>query len=101
MGITHILKNSTVIRQTGSAQLLRLILAETHCGALHAPNHGSMEDNTDAVDTVVTFSCDRGYRLQGSEKRKCTTQGTWDGVEAKCIGQLLIYIVLYNSSIQY
>ena len=85
-----------VIRQTGPAQLVCLILAETHCGSLHAPNHGSMEDSSDAVDTVVTFSCDRGYRLQGSEKRKCTTQGTWDGVETKCIGQLVINVVVQN-----
>ena len=39
------------------------------------------------VDSVVTFSCDRGYRLQGSARRRCTTQGTWDGVNAKCVGQ--------------
>ena len=63
------------------------ILAEIHCGPLNAPSHGSKQGNNDVVDSVVTFSCNRGYRLQESEKRTCTTQGTWDGVNAKCVGQ--------------
>ena len=64
-----------------------MILAEIHCGPLNAPNRGSMLGSNDVVASVVTFSCDRGYRLQGSARRTCTTQGTWDGVNAECVGQ--------------
>ncbi|KAK2168419.1 hypothetical protein NP493_1225g00007 [Ridgeia piscesae] len=59
--------------------------AETHCGHLNAPFHGSKQGSNDVVDSVVSFSCDRDYRLQGSEERKCTTNGTWDGVKADCV----------------
>ena len=63
------------------------VLAEIHCGLLNEPNHGSKQGSNDVVDSVVSFACDRGYKLQGSDIRKCTTQGTWDGVNAVCIGQ--------------
>ena len=73
-----------------------MILAETHCGHLNAPFHGSKQGSSDVVDSVVSFSCDRGYRLQGSEERKCITNGTWDGVKADCVGQLYSNDVLDN-----
>ena len=65
-----------------------MILAEIHCGHLNAPYHGRKQDSNDVVDSVVSFSCDYGFRIQGSANRTCTTEGTWDGVEASCTGQL-------------
>ena len=64
------------------------IFAEIHCGPLNVPSHGSKQGNNDTVDSVVLFSCDRGYRLQGSAERKCSTLGTWDGEAPNCVGQL-------------
>ena len=61
--------------------------AEIHCGVLDSPTHGSKQGSNDVVDSVVTFSCDRGYRLHGSLERKCTGQGTWDGRKSECVGQ--------------
>ena len=66
-----------------------IFVAEIHCGPLIALPHGSNQGSNDVVDSVVTFSCDRGYRLQGSARRTCTTQGTWDGVNAVCVGQIV------------
>ncbi|KAK2168422.1 hypothetical protein NP493_1225g00033 [Ridgeia piscesae] len=60
---------------------------EIHCGHLNAVSHGSKQGSNDVVDAVVLFSCDRGYRLQGSARRTCTRNGTWDGVNAECVGQ--------------
>ena len=76
--------NSYNVKQTHPVMLLPAI----HCGSLDEPNHGSKEASNDLVGAVVTFSCDHGYRLNGSAKRTCTTQGTWNGAAAKCVGQL-------------
>ena len=73
-----------------------IILAEIHCDSLEAPSHGSKQGSNETVDSVVTFTCDRGYRLQGSLKRQCTERGTWDGVEPMCVGQLLIHCMSDN-----
>ena len=64
-----------------------MIFAVIHCGSLNTPSHGSKQGSNDVVDSVVSFSCDHGYRLEGSARRTCATQGIWDGVEAKCVGQ--------------
>ena len=74
------------VHQTAAAQHIYIIVTEIHCGLLITPSNGSNEGNNDLVDSVVTFSCDHGYRLQGSANRTCTTQGTWDGVSAVCEG---------------
>ena len=71
-----------------------VILTVTHCGRLDVPSHGSKQGTSNVVDSVVTFSCDRGYRLQGSENRTCTSDGTWDGEEAQCNGQSWIHYVI-------
>ena len=34
----------------------------------------------------VTFSCDDGFHLRGSKRRRCTAGGTWSGLKATCEG---------------
>ena len=72
------------------------VRAELHCGSLEAPSHGSKQGSNVTVDSVVTFTCDGGYRLEGTLKRKCADHGTWDGVEAKCVGQSQILRMIDN-----
>ena len=64
-----------------------MILAEIYCGHLNAPSHGSKQGSHDTVDSIMLFACDHGYRLQGSARRTCNTNGTWTGVNAECVGQ--------------
>ena len=80
----HVHKNTTLYFSKCCVKFL--ILAAIHCGHLIAPSHGSKQGSDDVVDYVVLFSCDPSYRLQGSERRTCTMQGTWDGVKAECVG---------------
>ena len=58
-----------------------------YCGSLETPSNGSQISNTDVVDSVAAFSCDYGFRLDGSAQRSCTNDGNWNGIEATCIGQ--------------
>ncbi|KAI0222756.1 hypothetical protein LSAT2_025993 [Lamellibrachia satsuma] len=58
---------------------------EIHCGVLKTPSHGSRNGNSDVVNSTVKFSCDHGFRLDGSVQRNCTDEGTWDGVDTTCI----------------
>ena len=54
---------------------------------MEAPRDGSMSGDSRSVGSEKKFSCQKGYRLEGSKKRICTEAGTWDGVEAVCVGQ--------------
>ena len=63
------------------------LFVEIHCGSLETPTHGSKIGSNDVVDSVVTFSCDYGFRLNGSALRNCTDQETWDGKVTTCVGQ--------------
>ena len=60
---------------------------EIHCGSLETPTNGSKIGSNDVVNSVVTFSCDYGFRINGSALRNCTDQETWDGEVATCVGQ--------------
>ena len=63
------------------------IFAVLHCGSLETPSNGTQNSSTDVVDSVATFSCDYGFRLDGSAQRSCTNDGYWNGIEATCVGQ--------------
>ena len=53
---------------------------------LAAPEHGSKTCSRDSQGVEqCTFSCGAGYKIEGSQVRKCTTQG-WDGHLAVCVG---------------
>lgn len=56
------------------------------CPELGKPVHGKKDEIRYHPDTIVTFSCDPGYRLIGHERRKCYSSGLWSwGIDAKCI----------------
>ena len=81
-------------RPLNSCCIALVILAVIHCGRLDVPSHGNKQGTSNVIDSVMSFSCDRGYRQQGSARRTCTSEGTWDGVEAQCVGQSWIHYVI-------
>ncbi|KAI0239248.1 Sushi domain-containing protein 2 [Lamellibrachia satsuma] len=60
---------------------------EIRCYHLETPQGGSMSGSSRSIGSVTTFSCQKGYRLEGSMKRVCTEAGTWDGAEAVCVAE--------------
>ncbi|XP_078615554.1 sushi, von Willebrand factor type A, EGF and pentraxin domain-containing protein 1-like isoform X2 [Branchiostoma floridae x Branchiostoma japonicum] len=46
---------------------------------------GQQTTGTFPYETTCTFTCNRGYTLQGSKVRRCLEEGKWDGSKAKCL----------------
>ncbi|KAI0239250.1 hypothetical protein LSAT2_010018 [Lamellibrachia satsuma] len=55
------------------------------CGFLSSPLNGNKVGNSPLAYATVAFSCNDGFRLQGSAQRTCTEEGTWTGEKATCI----------------
>ncbi|XP_078661435.1 CUB and sushi domain-containing protein 3-like [Branchiostoma floridae x Branchiostoma belcheri] len=53
------------------------------CPELPLPNNGNRTEGHLYGDTV-TFSCNEGYELIGSENRTCQADQTWSGVQPNC-----------------
>ena len=59
------------------------------CTVLQSPNYGSISailDSPEPGDTV-TFMCNNGYNLLGSNSRTCLSTGLWSGEVATCQGK--------------
>ncbi|XP_035682609.1 polycystic kidney disease protein 1-like 2 [Branchiostoma floridae] len=55
----------------------------TACPVLPVPNNGSRTEGHLYGDKV-TFSCDEGYELIGSENRTCQANQSWSGTQPNC-----------------
>ena len=58
------------------------------CGHPEGIKNGgrSVSDGT-LMNSVVTYYCNTGYALQGSETRRCASNGRWTGTVPECIGK--------------
>ena len=62
-----------------------------------APKNGSMIGGLTTFPNEVTFSCDEGFIMRGTEKRKCQVDGTWSGNVTSCVGMSTAqYFVSYT-----
>ena len=80
------------------------LVPEIHCGDLEAPSNGTKHGSSDVVDSTMAFSCDVGFRLEGSEQRHCTEDGHWNGTKATCrkccqVRHFLFFFNLNNSNV--
>ncbi|XP_078696559.1 sushi, von Willebrand factor type A, EGF and pentraxin domain-containing protein 1-like isoform X3 [Branchiostoma floridae x Branchiostoma belcheri] len=71
-----------------------VICQKIECAGLAVPSDGQracvtsdgqQATGTYPYETTCTFTCNKGYTLQGSSVRKCLQEGKWDGTEAKCL----------------
>ena len=56
------------------------------CGDPGAVSNGQRSGSKFTYSSVVTYTCMRGYRITGSEKRTCKMDGQWSGVQPQCTG---------------
>ncbi|XP_022108957.1 sushi, von Willebrand factor type A, EGF and pentraxin domain-containing protein 1-like [Acanthaster planci] len=54
------------------------------CPRLYAPEFGSLEGTRVTYGSEAYLECNRGYKLLGSEYRRCQANGTWSGEETTC-----------------
>jgi len=54
------------------------------CNDLHQPTNGTIELNGTTYLSVVRYTCDLGFYLNGPEHRKCLPSGKWSATAPTC-----------------
>ena len=54
------------------------------CPKLQPLNNGDFTVIGTGINAIVTFRCDEGYKLHGSNRRACQQDETWSGADAYC-----------------
>ena len=67
-----------------------IIFLAKDCGPIGTPANGTKLGSQTIYPNEVIFSCDDGFHLRGSIRRRCTAGGAWSGVEANCEGNFLL-----------
>ena len=55
------------------------------CSDPGTPTNGQRTLSSTTYNSVVTYTCDVGYTLQGSNSRTCQSSGLWNGSVPQCI----------------
>ena len=63
---------------------------DVDCGDPGTPTNGQRSLSSTTYNSVVTYTCDVGYTLQGSNSRTCQSDGQWSGSVPQCTGMLCI-----------
>ena len=78
---------------------LYLPSSAVECGDPGTPTNGQRSLSSTTYNSVVTYTCDVGYTLQGSNSRTCQSSGLWSGTQPLCMRtfqQKWFYVVLHN-----
>ena len=57
-----------------------------NCSDPGTPTNGQHNLPNTTYNSVVTYTCDVGYTLQGSNSRTCQSNGKWSGSVPQCNG---------------
>ncbi|KAG9262035.1 sushi domain-containing protein 2 [Astyanax mexicanus] len=88
------LANHTLLSHRSHITTIHQLQPVVSCGWLKPPSHGRKEGTLYLKDAKISFSCDAGYRLHGSEERVCQADGRWSGDETHCVTDDTLGIVL-------
>ena len=64
-----------------------MIKTVVDCGQLSLANGEVSYSFNTAYNSVATYSCDDGYRLDGTNTRTCLASGDWSGSPPTCSGK--------------
>ena len=59
-------------------------IAAINCGDPGTPTNGQRSLSSTTYNSVVTYTCDVGYTLQGSNSRTCQSDRQWSGSVPQC-----------------
>ena len=57
------------------------------CGDPGTPSNGSRTGSVFTFGGTVRYRCNQGYKLSGSDIRKCEASGRWSGNKTECKGR--------------
>ena len=70
------------------------------CPILNDPQNGMVTVPDRSANSVATYTCNPGFRLEGNEERVCDARtGDWTGNAPMCICEYAIMLLLIFSSL--
>jgi len=57
------------------------------CSKAQSPTNGQVHGADFTYGAVVTFTCLKGFHLEGSMSRRCQQDGKWSGREPICVSK--------------
>ena len=66
---------------------------DVNCGDPGTPTNGQRSLSSTTNNSVVTYTCDVGYTLQGSNSRTCQSNGQWSGSVPQCNREFTITLI--------
>ena len=67
-----------------------------HCSDPGTPTNGQRSLSSTTYNSVVTYTCDVGYTLQGANSRTCQSNGQWSGSVPQCKSMFLQTFAVIN-----
>lgn len=61
------------------------------CGSLDNPVNGFVQFQDTTLGSPAQYTCQRGYRLVGTDVRVCTETGVWSDTAPICVGKSVGY----------
>lgn len=71
------------------------------CPTLDAPSNGTIDcslgrDGLLTNRDICRFTCNPGFVLRGSTRRRCIIRGIWNGQDTTCTPGIYCYLILYG-----
>ena len=66
------------------------LLSYCNCSDPGTPTNGQRSLSSTAYNSVVTYTCNVGYTLQGSNNRTCQSDGQWNGSMPQCTKSMFL-----------
>ncbi|KAL9972183.1 hypothetical protein ACROYT_G018440 [Oculina patagonica] len=77
-------EDSQVCQADGLWSGSKPVCLERSCGNPGVPDNGAKNSSQYQYGYSISFTCDVGYTLQGSQVRTCQTNGQWTGTQPVC-----------------
>ncbi|XP_063067130.1 sushi domain-containing protein 2-like [Engraulis encrasicolus] len=78
------LGNATRVSLNSHIAIAQDLKTVVSCGWIAPPSNGVKMGTTYLQGFTVTFACNTGFVLQGSERRSCQSDGQWSGEVTQC-----------------
>ena len=89
-------------RHTSKNPYKCLFFLVVDCGDPGTVQNGRRQLRGTSYRDTVSFQCERGYKLQGSQSRTCGSSGLWSSSQPSCVGEgkererVYMYIHMYT-----